>query len=143
MRNLILFVCASSFFLSCGNINDTSEGKALKKGDSLNNPSMQKSAYEGKTLFKKYCTDCHSPPIKENRPDLRSLLGQLPVDSINSIINYVSESKSSSRKGGNILTEFKTDSSMVKYNHSFKDSMTKEDVKKIVIYSWEASHQNR
>lgn len=142
MKSLFIYTIISFFLLTCCK-NEQEKEKSTLSNEIPNDSSLKKEISAGKILFKKYCTDCHSPPIKEVTPDLRSLLGSLPEDSINSIVDYTYDSKNSHRMGGNILIEYINDSSLVNFIHSFKDSISKEDIRKIVVYSWISSRNRR
>lgn len=140
----ILFLIISLFLLtSCSN-NVPSTSSNPSNNDTLDNLfNHQDILKKGKGLFLKYCIDCHSIPLKEEMPDLRTLLRDLPKDSVKSIVEFVYNSKNSNRKGGNILKKYIANGSMANYIHSFKDSTTIENVRVVVIYSWLASHHGK
>lgn len=139
---IVLTLFSTMFFLSCAEPIEQND-KEVDYSDTLHSVILQQDADNGKMLFLKNCFGCHSQPVKESEPDIRSLLIYMPIDSINAIIEFTLDSKNSNRKGGNILKSFQDRGKGPKFYHSFKDSLSRDDVRKIVIYSWLASQPTR
>ena len=102
-------------------VEGTVENKSSQKVDTLNDIAMRFD--KGKELFKSHCALCHLAPFAENKPDLRTYFRHLNKDSMDVAASFISFGKKNNSG----------------YLHSYKDSITKEEIQNVIVYCFEAS----
>lgn len=89
----------------------------------------------GKTLFLRYCANCHIPPEKkmtDNNLFVR-LFERMPPPAAQYFIRYIQDSKSL-RKAGDSYAVALHQYWEYPYDHHFGDSMTVADIRSLIVY---------
>jgi hypothetical protein len=120
------------FFVTC-NTMPAKDGNPITDSLKIKKPAFNYS--QGKLVFSRFCTGCHTAPERHatDQYTFDKLFDRLPQPSEDYFIKFIQDTKALKTSGDKYALEIsKTWSS--DYNHNFKDSLSKQDFFNLIAY---------
>lgn len=90
---------------------------------------------KGKALFQQYCSSCHRMPVKQGHDNemLVGIFDRMPAPSTQYFIRYIQDSRAL-EKAGDAYARFLAEEWNYTGAHHFRDSMTVEAMRNLIVY---------
>jgi len=121
---------------SCGpdsNIKNDSRDKTRGQDSTVRVRAYLETYESGKHIFKQHCEYCHGTPQARDVQIFDHVFDRMPQPSEDFFARFVQDSKKLKLVGDKyaLSLDSKFDSN---YEHNFKDSLTRNDIKDLILY---------